>query len=229
MTRRDTLTKDEKRARILGCAQRIFAERGVVDATMEDIARAAGVSKGALYLLFSSKDDLYLHLATTAARGLLASMLECTQQGNGFERASAILRAYARYYADDATKFRLAFGWLTPGYRINDAIPMAHLYREAIVEIMRMSVKAFELGQSDGSIRTDLPAARTVVQLWGSVVGLLFLRMKRAENGPLPPQVDGSVWSGLASQVEAVTNVDLRDMVDEFIDLVMLGVRATRT
>ena len=37
------------RARVLAAAERLFAERGAADVTMEDIARAAGVGRGTLY------------------------------------------------------------------------------------------------------------------------------------------------------------------------------------
>jgi TetR/AcrR family acrAB operon transcriptional repressor len=44
---------------ILKTASRLIAHYGFDKTTMEDIAREAGVSKGALYLLWSSKDRLF--------------------------------------------------------------------------------------------------------------------------------------------------------------------------
>jgi TetR/AcrR family acrAB operon transcriptional repressor len=44
---------------ILKTASRLMAHYGFDKTTMEDIAREAGVSKGALYLLWSSKDALF--------------------------------------------------------------------------------------------------------------------------------------------------------------------------
>ena len=44
---------------ILKAASRLIAHYGFDKTTMEDIAREAGVSKGALYLLWSSKDQLF--------------------------------------------------------------------------------------------------------------------------------------------------------------------------
>ncbi len=50
------------RERILDAAARIFAERGYRSATVEAIATAAGVTKGALYWSFESKSDLFFSL-----------------------------------------------------------------------------------------------------------------------------------------------------------------------
>ena len=51
-----------KRARILDAAVKVFAERGFFTATVAEIARAAGVADGTIYLYFKSKDDLLLRL-----------------------------------------------------------------------------------------------------------------------------------------------------------------------
>jgi len=48
-----------KRRQILDGARRVFLDRGFDAASMMDIARAAGVSKGTLYVYFKDKDDLF--------------------------------------------------------------------------------------------------------------------------------------------------------------------------
>ena len=51
--------KVEARTRILDAADQIFGEKGYRQATMDDVAKKLGVSKGALYLYFASKDELF--------------------------------------------------------------------------------------------------------------------------------------------------------------------------
>ncbi|BAF90463.1 putative transcription regulator protein [Azorhizobium caulinodans ORS 571] len=55
----------EKRRQILSGAREVFLERGFDAASMGDIARAAGVSKGTLYVYFEDKVDLFAALVTT--------------------------------------------------------------------------------------------------------------------------------------------------------------------
>lgn len=50
------------RAALLEAAGRIFSERGFHGASLDDIADAAGFSKGAVYSNFRSKEDLFLAL-----------------------------------------------------------------------------------------------------------------------------------------------------------------------
>jgi AcrR family transcriptional regulator len=48
-----------KRRQIMDGARQVFLSAGFDGASMNDITRAAGVSKGTLYAYFSSKDDLF--------------------------------------------------------------------------------------------------------------------------------------------------------------------------
>ncbi len=73
-------TRDETRGRIFEAAAGVFAEHGVAGATIEQIAAAAGFTRGAFYSNFSGKDELAVamledHLARSQAhnRGLLAA------------------------------------------------------------------------------------------------------------------------------------------------------------
>jgi len=54
--------KDEKRARILEAATRIFAEKGYQYATISDIAAEAGIATGLLYSYFCNKLDVLLSI-----------------------------------------------------------------------------------------------------------------------------------------------------------------------
>jgi AcrR family transcriptional regulator len=53
----------ERRAQILEAARTLFVERGYLAARVEDVARAAGLSKGAVYFYFPSKKAIFEALA----------------------------------------------------------------------------------------------------------------------------------------------------------------------
>ena len=57
-TSRARPTREETRARIFEAAAGVFAEHGVPGATIEQIASAAGFTRGAFYSNFSRKDEL---------------------------------------------------------------------------------------------------------------------------------------------------------------------------
>src|SRR3989304_8141317 len=52
--------KEHRRDEILNAAQKVFFEKGLAVATMDEIAETAELSKGTLYLYYKCKEDLYL-------------------------------------------------------------------------------------------------------------------------------------------------------------------------
>jgi len=66
-------------AEILESARKVFARKGFTGATMDEIAAAAGLAKGTLYLYFKSKRDVYLK---TLERGS-AELLEHVKKNMG--------------------------------------------------------------------------------------------------------------------------------------------------
>ncbi|MCX4150187.1 TetR/AcrR family transcriptional regulator [Paraburkholderia madseniana] len=55
-------SKDQTRQRLLDAGQAIFMKKGFVAASVEDIAGAAGYTRGAFYSNFRSKNELFLEL-----------------------------------------------------------------------------------------------------------------------------------------------------------------------
>jgi len=51
---------EHTRALLVDAAEEVFAEKGFTSATLDDIARTAGYTKGAIYKHFSAKEDLFL-------------------------------------------------------------------------------------------------------------------------------------------------------------------------
>ena len=56
--------RNEVRSRVLQAAGKVFAERGFAAASLDQVAAAAGFTKGAVYSNFGSKDELFLALMT---------------------------------------------------------------------------------------------------------------------------------------------------------------------
>lgn len=59
---------------ILAAARRVMEQRGLEAATMEEIAGAAGVAKGTLYLYFQGKEELIQALMSQVGENLLADL-----------------------------------------------------------------------------------------------------------------------------------------------------------
>ncbi|MCS7235456.1 MAG: TetR/AcrR family transcriptional regulator [Armatimonadota bacterium] len=75
--------KEQTRARILEAARRAFAARGFHATLMDHVAQQAGLSKGALYVHFPSKEELFLALLDDAAATLVDRITQAIAGAHG--------------------------------------------------------------------------------------------------------------------------------------------------
>lgn len=77
----------ERKEQILGAAASVFARKGFADATITDIAAAAGVSHGLLYRHFVSKEDVFAALIEQAlSQAIRLAEYAVAQPGTPWER-----------------------------------------------------------------------------------------------------------------------------------------------
>jgi TetR/AcrR family transcriptional regulator, cholesterol catabolism regulator len=86
---------DVRRAELLDRAVGLFLQRGYENVSLNDLIADAGVSKGAFYHWFPSKDALVAALAERSARGAFAGAEDALAacQGDALDRLNAVLRA----------------------------------------------------------------------------------------------------------------------------------------
>ncbi|NIH84062.1 TetR/AcrR family transcriptional regulator [Amycolatopsis granulosa] len=164
------MTEEPVPARLLSVATRLFAERGFDRTSVQEIVTAAGVTKGAMYHYFGSKDDL-LHEIYGRVLRLQTEQLEKVVH-NG-EPVRARLRSAAVDVVvssienlDDTTIFFQSMHQLGADKRKAVRADRRHfhvLFRSLVEE-----------GQRDGVFRTDKPADIVVDFFFGSVHHLAF-------------------------------------------------------
>ena len=93
----------ESRKRIIDAAMDVFSTKGYAAANIREIAKAAGISIGGVYLYFKNKEELYKSLIREN-RSSLRSMIEMT---SGQARtASEALSAFIKVNLDYALKHK---------------------------------------------------------------------------------------------------------------------------
>jgi AcrR family transcriptional regulator len=94
---------------LLDAAEHLLPERGPEVLTLREVARHAGVSHGAPYHHFASRDAL---LAAVAERGFvrLGEAMEGATGRTPRDRLAGICAAYVGFAARHPTRFRLMFG-----------------------------------------------------------------------------------------------------------------------
>lgn len=89
-----------KRSLIRDAARAVFAEKGIDGASMRAIAAAAGVTTGAIYVHYATKEELYAELLEESLDALDARLREAQVP---------MLEAFVGFYLDRPQDFELAF------------------------------------------------------------------------------------------------------------------------
>jgi AcrR family transcriptional regulator len=137
---------------ILDAALRVFGESGFARATLDDVARAAGVSKGTLYLYFDSKDSLFREMVRAKVVATLAEAEAFVRGHEGSARALLVElmhRMYTRMRCEQMTRIaRLVQG------ELGHFPELAQFYfDEVILRARRLVEQVLERGTVTGEFR----------------------------------------------------------------------------
>ncbi|HMB82179.1 MAG TPA: TetR/AcrR family transcriptional regulator C-terminal domain-containing protein [Vicinamibacterales bacterium] len=154
-----------KRDAILRAAIDVFAERGYFNAQVADVARAAGVAAGTVYLYFKSKDDLLVSIFERSMReGLTTGRAAVANLQDPRERLLRLARAHLARLGHDrnlAIVFQVELRQSTKFMERFSATLLRDylgLIREAIAD-----------GQREGLVRADVKATAMAKMLFGAL------------------------------------------------------------
>jgi AcrR family transcriptional regulator len=178
---------DSRRAQLLELGLGLFGTRSYDEVSIDDIARAAGVSKGLLYHYFGGKRAFYVAVVRDGARRLLEAM-EPDPQLAPPARALAGLDAYLHFVEDRADAYAaLVTGGLGADPEVAEILEGT---REQLVVSMltdlgldgprpayRLSMRAWVGGVETACVdwlrRPELPRAQLLQLLLGGLQGAL--------------------------------------------------------
>jgi AcrR family transcriptional regulator len=99
------LDNDARRAQLVALGMKVFAEKTYDEVSIDDLARAAGISKGLLYHYFPTKRDLYLTGLREISRELLERTNVHTLDAPPIERIRLGIDAYLTFVAERARPY----------------------------------------------------------------------------------------------------------------------------
>lgn len=167
MARQDI--SEERRAQILEAALEVFARQGFHEARMDDIAQASGLSKGALYLYYKSKDAIIGSLMRSVFSVVLrgAQSVE-TSDGSARERILAL----SQRFADEMDRFTPAMPVVLEFYAVaaRDRTVRSYL-GEMYVDYAALLARIIEQGIESGEFRPGDPndLALALSAIWEGV------------------------------------------------------------
>jgi AcrR family transcriptional regulator len=176
-----------KRERLVAAAAQVFATRGYRNATMDEIAQAAGTAKGTLYLYFEDKEALFYAVFEWLTSQMLARDSAASREdAPAPERLYALAESAAEFMAENREWFPLTLEVWAAGGSTDSRERFATALREMYGQYRAAIAKIIRTGQKRGELRTDLDADALGAVLTGAMDGLLLQCWFDPSLDPLP-------------------------------------------
>lgn len=178
----------------LTAAAELFAERGVDETKMEDVAQATGVPKATLYYYFAGKEELLAHLLADALQAI-SDAVHVALDGPGVaaDRLRGVVAAQVDVMNDHPAVCRALLSELGRAGRIPEiAEAIADAYYRPVARVLAE-------GAADGSLRPVDDHDDALMAVFGAVTIMGLHHLVRGERIP-------------AAAVERVTDLLMRGL-----------------
>jgi AcrR family transcriptional regulator len=185
----------EIRERLFRAALELFAKKGFLETTVEDITEAADVGKGTFFNYFPSKDHILLAFGEMQLAKLEAA-IELARRTN--EPMPEFLRSLGVRMTQEPTRNPAIIRALLQAYLSTTPV------RQGMIDLQKrvhaLHTQMIQLGQERGEIRSDLPAAEIAHVFRQTIFGTLLV-WSLYGDATLHARIEAAfnlLWSGLA-------------------------------
>jgi AcrR family transcriptional regulator len=169
--------KEHRKEEIIDAAQQVFFEKGLLVSTMDEIADAAELSKGTLYVYYKSKEDLYL---AVMMRGMqkLNEMFQRVSDSNDstLKKIVNIGEAYNEFFKTSPNFFRMFHFSQIPHFHKQVSEEMREVCTLGHRKLWDIVIGLFKCAIDEKLIHGELNPVELAIILWSSSTALM-LRM----------------------------------------------------
>jgi AcrR family transcriptional regulator len=170
--------KQQRREDIVDAAEKVFFEKGIENATMDEVAQEAELSKGTLYLYFKSKTELHFAICIRGLEMMKEFFTKFVHPSKtAVENLVAIGQAYVQFASEHANHFKTMMHFEGISEDDIDNCTFEHSPKD---DVMGFLYNILEKGKQEGTIRTDIPTPELMHILWSQTTGVLqFISSKK--------------------------------------------------
>jgi AcrR family transcriptional regulator len=196
--------KDARPGEIVAAALEVFSEKGFAAARLDDIAKRAGVSKGALYLYFETKQDLFHAVVRDAVAPNIAAVEAAVMAAD--LPFAAVARMLLGRVAEVLSSTRLGAVAKMVIAESGNFPDLARVWHEDVVShALKIATGLIERAQERGEVKPGDPRTHAF-----SLVG---------------PMLMGVLWREVLVPAGAAP-IDLRAVADQHANTVLGGMLA---
>lgn len=163
------LTREDRIESLLSAAVEEFVEKGYGGASMDAIARRAGVSKGGLYHHFPNKEVLLMEANQKLSEPVMEMANRAMSNSSPLEGLRQYIRDYIKYWT--SRRKELSFFFLSMSKALESDMLLEY-FKEYVMQSTAFFKEMYRRADEHGEITTDDPEAYGI-SLMGALDGVL--------------------------------------------------------
>lgn len=180
----DSLRGASKRERILRASIEVFAEHGYFNAKVTQIAKAAGVADGTIYLYFDGKEDLLITIFREYTRDYLQSLERSLANVN---HAEDRLRIAITHHLETLGRDRALA--VVSQVELRHSLKFMSLFsQQEVADYLNVIRKIVEQGQSEGTFRRSIHPQLVAKSVFGVLDEMVTSWILSEKHYDLPAQ-----------------------------------------
>jgi len=203
--------KEQRREAIIKAAEKLFIKKGFEGTIMDEIARKCDLSKGALYLYFSTKEQLYqiiIHRAISEMFELVKHMQVGIE--SPIERLRMVGEAYLRFYETHPDHFMILLRTSDHSYKKNVNDPELKRIYEKHTDVWTLITEIISDGIKDGTFRKDTNPIEIAISLYATSTMIIQLMDHHKRNQSIP---DDDIFFNNIDFVQLYKNIGRRTIL----------------
>ncbi len=205
--------QQRRRNQIIDAAEAVIQRQGFHQATMDEIAEEAELSKGTLYLYFSQKAALYLAICRKGLQQLNDKFAHVIQEEKlGIELVRKLGETFISYTSThpEHAKAMIYYESLIDEEDF-EGDELAEDCEEVGRKLLMYLTRAIQIGMQDGSIARQMDPKLLAVQIWASMRGMMQLYQVRSQRH--------------LQKILQDFELDMETMIGQFLDVHIKGIQ----
>lgn len=159
--------REKRMEAILDAAEPLFAEKGIENTTMQDIATAANLGVATVFRIYPKKEKIAVGAATRKLKKILTVFEEIQErEATSLEKIEALLDHFLKeLQSDEKDDIKIIEDFDIYSTRLTEPIEDIEQYKKVYREISRTYATIIKQGLEDNSIRSDINIEESLITL----------------------------------------------------------------
>jgi AcrR family transcriptional regulator len=203
--------KEGRKNAILKAARKLSFEKGFKSITVASIAKKAELSKGAVYLYFNSKEEIYVEILLKDIDKFHSTLTDiCERGGTAADMLRHFSDIYINFFISDKELFRILMSFMLH----TDEIQFSEQLNQQLILATNATVdiieRIFKYGIERGEFPENLNIRQYKNAIWGLLNGVISLHLYIGKESTREQKIRSTVQASLDVFVRGLSKADVK-------------------